>query len=278
MGVNLLEEREINQPFTMKMKGLAFLVLAIGITEAQLKFGGGSSSSSSSSGSQDTSTDTRFISTGNELIDGGILGVGAGLLGGAVLGGALNGGNNNNYNSNYNNPCGRRKRQADGDDTNTRLFGLFGNNNPGCNCGRRRRRQAPGEDGVGVRFFGLENILGGGGNNCGCNCGYPQNNYPSNNYPSNTYPSNTYQQQGRCQCNYQLTFQDRYGNTHGACRRADQTGRIWCYTTGGYPGCSDARQSQRFPNNPWSYQACSSSFSGTRTEVDSSSTDINFGR
>merc|ERR1711992_152930 len=266
MGVSLLEEREINQPFTMKMKGLAVLVLAIGITEAQLKFGGGSSSSSSSSGSQDTSTDTRFISTGNELIDGGILGVGAGLLGGAVLGGALNGGNNN-FNSNFNspsNPCGRRKRQADGEDTNTRLFGLFGGNN-GCNCGRRRRRrQAPGEDGVGVRFFGLENILGGGGNNCGCNCGYPQNNYPSNNYPSNTYPSNTYpsnnyQQQGRCQCNYQLTFQDRYGNTHGACRRADQTGRTWCYTTGGYPGCSDARQSQRFPNNPWSYQACSSS-------------------
>merc|ERR1711913_122186 len=137
MGVSLLEEREINQPFTMKMKGLAVLVLAIGITEAQLKFGGGSSSSSSSSGSQDTSTDTRFISSGNELIDGGILGV-------AVLSGALNGGGNNNYNSNYNNPCGRRKRQADGEDTNTRLFGLFGGNN-GCNCGRRRRRrQAPG--------------------------------------------------------------------------------------------------------------------------------------
>merc|ERR1712038_545329 len=254
MGVSLLEEREINQPSTMKMKGLAVLVLAIGITEAQLKFGGGSSSSSSSSGSQDPSTDTRFISSGNELIDGGILGVGAGLLGGAVLSGALNGGGNNNYNSNYNNPCGRRKRQADGEDTNTRLFGLFGGNN-GCNCGRRRRRrQAPGEDEVGVRFFGLENILGGGGNNCGCNCGYPQNNYPSNNNPSNNY-----QQQGRCECNYQLTFQDKYGRTHGACRQADQTGRTWCYTTGGYPGCSDARQSQRFPNNPWSYQACSSS-------------------
>merc|ERR1711994_160134 len=207
MGVSLLEEREINQPFTVKMKGLAVLVLAIGITEAQLKFGGGSSSSSSSSGSQDTSTDTRFISTGNELIDGGILGVGAGLLGGAVLGGALNGGNNNNYNSNYNNPCGRRKRQADGEDTNTRLFGLFGGNN-GCNCGRRRKRQAPGEDEVGVRFFGLENLLGGG-SNCGCNCGYnqgyPSNSYPSNSYPSNNYPSNsTCQQQSRCQCNNQL--------------------------------------------------------------------------
>merc|ERR1712241_821641 len=119
MGVNLLEETEINQPSTMKMKGLAVLLLAVGITEAQLKFGGssssshGGSSSSSSSGSQDTSTDTRFfgLTTGNEAVDGGILGVGAGLVGGALLSGALNGGSNNNFNSNYN-PCGRRKRQA----------------------------------------------------------------------------------------------------------------------------------------------------------------------
>merc|ERR1712061_309073 len=254
------------------MKGLA--VLAIGITEAQLKFGGSSSSSnsgsssssSSSSGSQDTSTDTRFfgLTSGNEAIDGGIVGVGAGLPGGAHLSGALNGGgNNNNYNSNYNNPCGRRKRQADGDDTNTRLFGLLGGNNNGCNCGRRRRRrQAPGEDGVGVRFFGLENLLGGGGgNNCGCNCGYNQGyNQGGYNqgYNQGGYNQGGYnQQQTRCQCNYQLTFQDKYGRTHGACKAADQTGRTWCYTTGGYPGCSDARQSQRFPNNPWSYQACS---------------------
>ena len=86
------------------MRSLPILFLAFGVGQPQLKFGGSSSSSSSnspssSSGSQ-PSTDTRFISTGNELIDGGILGVGAGLLGGAVLGGALNGGNNN--------PCGRR--------------------------------------------------------------------------------------------------------------------------------------------------------------------------
>merc|ERR1712061_833581 len=289
MGQFVGRNRHRNQPITINMKGLALLVLGIGIAQAQLKFGGGSSSSSnsgsnsassssSSSGNQDPSTDTRFISTGNELIDGGILGVGAGILGGAVLGGALNGGNNN-YNGNYNNPCGRRKRQADGDDSNTRIFGLFGGNN-GCNCGRRRRRQAPGEDGVGVRFFGLENLLGGGGgSNCGCNCGYNSgynsgynqgsnsgfnsgyNQYPQN---SNSYPSNSFQQQGQCQCNNALTFQDKYGRTHGACITADNSGRKWCYTTGGYPGCSDASPSKRFPNNPWSYQACSSSssFSG----------------
>merc|ERR1711974_567011 len=158
------------------MKGLAVvLVLGIGITQAQLKFGGDSSSSSSNSGSSSSSssgssssgsepsTDTRFISTGNELIDGGILGVGAGILGGAVLSGALgSNGGGSNFNSNYNSPCGRRLRQAEGDGTNTRLFGLLGGNN-GCNCGRRKRRQAPGEDEVGVRFFGLENLLGGGG-------------------------------------------------------------------------------------------------------------------
>merc|ERR1712020_16682 len=169
--------RHHSQPNTRNMKGLAVLVLGIGIAQAQLKFGGGSSSSSnsgssSSSGNQDPSTDTRFISTGNELIDGGILGVGAGILGGAVLSGALgNNGGGSNFNSNYNSPCGRRRRQAEGDGTNTRLFGLLGGNN-GCNYGRRKRRQAPGEDEVGVRFFGLENLLGGGGSNCGCNCGY----------------------------------------------------------------------------------------------------------
>merc|ERR1711892_312470 len=215
---------------------------------AQLKFGG-SSASSGSSGSANTNTkqsqtDTRFFSTGNQAIDGGILGIGAGLLGGAVLSGALNGGNNG---------CGRRRRQADG--TNTKFLGaLLGGGSSGCNCGRKRR-QAPGEDQPGTRFFGLENLLGGGNSNC-CNCGY-NNNYPSNsnnnNYPSNNYPSNS----NSCQCNYNLTFQDQYGNTNGACKRADETGRTWCYTTG--YGCSDARKSQRYPNNPWSYQACGGS-------------------
>merc|ERR1711936_859233 len=213
---------------------------------AQLKFGGSSSSSSSGSNSatntKQTETDTRFF-TGDEAIDGGILGLGAGLLGGAVLGGALNGGGNG---------CGRRRRQA------------------------------------GVRFFGLETLLGGGNNNC-CNCGgngynsgynngynngnnngfnngYNNgNNNGYNNGNNNGYNNgnsnvgggfNSGVSSARCQCNYNLTFQDKYGQTHGACKRGDETGRRWCYTTG--YGCSDARQSQRFPSNPWSYQACGS--------------------
>merc|ERR1711936_1325689 len=255
---------------------------------AQLKFGGSSSSSNSESNSatntKQSGTDTRFF-TGDEAIDGGILGLGAGLLGGAVLGGALNGGGNG---------CGRRRRQAD--DTNTKFLGaLLGGGSGGCNCGRKRR-QAPGEDQVGVRFFGLETLLGGGNNNC-CNCGgsgynngnnngynngnnngYNHGNNNGYNNGNNNGYNNGYNNgnhngynngnsnvgggfnsgvsSSRCQCNYNLTFQDKYGQTHGACKRGDETGRRWCYTTG--YGCSDARQSQRFPSNPWSYQACGS--------------------
>merc|ERR1711872_640986 len=202
------------------MKGL-FVATTIAsvlcVTNSQLKFGGSSSSSSSSSGSSPsnkntnsgTNTDTRFLSTGSELIDGGVLGLGAGLLGGAVLSGALNGGNNQGYN----NPCGRRRRQAD-DGTNTKFFSFGGSS--GCNCG--------------------------------CNCGY--NNYPHNNYPQNNYPQNNYPSSSN---NDNLTFRDKYGNIHGACKKADQSGRTWCYT---YGGCPDSQPSQRFPNNPWSYQAC----------------------
>merc|ERR1711911_153619 len=109
------------------------------LTQSQLSFGKGSSGSSSSSSSSSTSnrngntkpdTDQRIISTGDSFVDGGILGVGAGLLGGAVLSGALNGGNSNNHN-----PCGRRKRQADDGKTDTRFLGalLGGGNSGGCN-------------------------------------------------------------------------------------------------------------------------------------------------
>merc|ERR1719336_885281 len=40
--------------------------------------------------------------------------------------------------------------------------------------------------------------------------------------------------------------------------RADESGRTWCYTTGwGNSACGDLQSSRRFPNNPWSYRACS---------------------
>merc|ERR1712013_699352 len=231
------------------MMGKIIFVFIISSCTAQLKFGGSAGSSgNTNTGTKQPEVDTKFF-TGNEAVDGGIVGLGAGLLGGAVLGSVLGGGNNG---------CGRRKRQADG--TNTKfLSALLGGGSGGCNCGRRRR-QAPGEDQPGARFFGLGTLLGGGSNNC-CNCndnnggsGYNSggSGYTSggSGYNSGGSVSNS----ARCECDYRLVFQDKYGATHGACKRGDETGRRWCYTTG--YGCQDARQSQRFPNNPWSYIAC----------------------
>merc|ERR1712012_704966 len=210
---------------TMNKFVVSFLVCAASVTQAQLKFGGGGSSSSSSGSSSSNKqavdnkdVDTRFISTGSELIDGGILGVGAGLLGGAVLSGAFNQPTNNN-------PCGRRRRrQADGKDGgDTRFFLPNLGGGGGCNCGRRKRRQAPHEDDAGTRFFGLENLLGGG-SNCGCNCGGQSGGYNNggynNGYNNGGYNNGGYNNNGgfnqpqvQCQCNNQLTFRDKYGNT-----------------------------------------------------------------
>merc|ERR1712243_198650 len=146
------------------METLCILALLCTYTMAQLKFGN-SASSVGNKNTKQKEVDTKFF-TGNEAIDGGIVGLGAGLLGGAVLGSVLGGGNNG---------CGRRRRQAG--DTNTKFLGaLLGGGSGGCNCGRRRR-QAPGEDQPGTRFFGL---LGGGNNNC-CNCPPQYNNNGYNN-------------------------------------------------------------------------------------------------
>merc|ERR1712098_973964 len=155
------------------MKTLCIVSILSSSTLAQLKFGN-SGNSDDKIDTKKKDVDTKFF-TGNEALDGGIVGLGAGLLGGAVLGGVLGGGNNNG--------CGRRIRQADG--TNTKFLGALLGGSGGCNCGRRRR-QAPGEDQPGTRFFGLENLLGGG-NNC-CNCGY----------------NSGYNNVNTCQCRYDL--------------------------------------------------------------------------
>merc|ERR1712107_82364 len=161
-------------------------------------------------------TNTKLF-TGNQALDSGTLWFGLGL-GAAALGGALL----NNANSN---PCGKRKRSAQNKDS---------------------------------RFF-----LGGGGSNCNYNT-YPSNNYttyPSNNYntyPSNnynTYPSNNYNTGSGCRCT-SLSWTDHYGNVNGNCRSSDHGKGSWCYTTGWSSGCSGLHSSSRYPNNPWSYQAC----------------------
>merc|ERR1711971_315706 len=194
--------------------------------------------------------------TGNQALDSGLVGIGLGALGATVLapavGNALNGGNNNGFNNNgFNNgnfnACGkRRKRQVDGQSR------FFLPNGGGCTCGKRKKRQAQ------SRIF-----FGGNNNDCGSCCynsGYSSgfNNGNSNNYNQGSYNQGNYNQgsfsSGGCQCDYSLTFQDQSWNTQGACRRTDNTGRTWCYTTGwNNNGCGDLQTSQRFPNNPWSY-------------------------
>jgi len=210
-----------------------------------------------------SNTDTKFfgtgITTGNEGADGGILGAGAGFL----LGTALANANNNN------NPCGRRKKrqinvpnQANGNDPNKKFFGgLFGggSSNNGCNCGRRKR-QAPGEQDINNKFFGLESLLGFGNNNnnnCGCNCGFSNNNngFNSNNNNNNFNSFNT----RRCECDNSKYFTSN-GQVHGACQSSDGGG-LWCYTRfRANDGCNDLQRSSRFRDNPWSYQACGGNF------------------
>merc|ERR1712172_269696 len=59
-----------------------------------------------------------------------------------------------------------------------------------------------------------------------------------------------------CQCS-PLTFQDQYGTVQGNCRAADSTGARWCDIDNALASsCQDKRFSARFPNNPWSYEAC----------------------
>merc|ERR1711915_202721 len=169
-----------------------------------------------------TNTNTKLF-TGNQALDSGTLGFGLGV-GAAVLGSSLMGG--------------------------------AANSNP---CGKRRRRSA--QNSKDTRFF-----LGGGGTNCNYNT-YPTNNYntyPTNNY--NTYPSNNYNtgcnscnnnynSGGECRCT-SLSWTDHYGNVNGNCRSHDSGKGRWCYTTGWNSGCRDLHSSSRYPNNPWSYQAC----------------------
>merc|ERR1712165_556056 len=253
------------------------MLVSIGsLASGQTNFGSSVSSSGSTSSSQEfplgsLDTDTRFF-TGNDALNGGLVGAGLGALGATILGpavgGALNNGNFNNGNS-----CGkRRKRQAE--DGETRFF-LPGGGSCTCNTGRRRRQAVERKDGGDKRFF-----FGGGANHCGSCCynngqyngynnGYNNGQYNNgqynNGYNNGQYNNGQYNNGfssgftngGGCRCDNRLTFRDQYGNTHGACQRTDNTGRSWCYTTGwGNSGCGDLQTSKRFPNNPWSYTAC----------------------
>merc|ERR1712054_251100 len=199
----------------------------------QLQFNGGVSSSSNRNSNSANRNKNRPTSgdvdekfflggdspslTGNQALDGGIVGLGLGALGAAVLGPTIQGALNGAQQSQGFNSCGRRKRQAN--------FG--GSTSPGG-------AGAGGQDLDGEERFFLPTSQG-----------FNQNQGFNN------------QNNRRCQCDYSLTFRDQNGNTHGACQRRDNTGRTWCYTTGWSNNCGDLQTSKRYPNNPWSYTACS---------------------
>merc|ERR1711953_254377 len=171
---------------------------------------------------QDSSkTNTRLFS-GNQALDSGAVGFGLGV-GAAVLGLSLLNNQNNN------NPCGKGRRRRNAQDTR---FFLGSNNN--CNYPSSNTQYHP------------SNNYGSSSNTY-----YPSNNYVSS---SNSYPSNNYG--SSCQCT-QLSFTDHQGNVNGKCQSYDSGKGAWCYTTGWNNGCTDLHRSQKFPNNPWSYQACS---------------------
>merc|ERR1712066_43642 len=58
-----------------------------------------------------------------------------------------------------------------------------------------------------------------------------------------------------CQCS-SLTFRDSAGTEQGNCKTVDGTGAQWCYVDSTLSTCQDLVPSERFPHNPWSYQAC----------------------
>merc|ERR1711922_126065 len=258
------------------------LVTLVAPILSQLQFNGGVSSSSNSNGNSSNRNTNRPTSgdvdekfflggdtpslTGNQAVDGGIVGLGLGALGAAVLGPTIQGALNGAQQSQGFNSCGRRKRQANfGGSTSPGGAGAGGQDldgeerfflptGQGCSCNSgRRRRQAPGEDEPGTRFFGG---LFGGTPHCG-SCCYNSQPFNNNGFNSN-FQNQGFNNQGGfnsqgfnqnqgfnnqnnrgCQCDYSLTFRDQNGNTHGACQRRDNTGRTWCYTTGSSNNCGD---------------------------------------
>merc|ERR1711953_430608 len=65
-----------------------------------------------------------------------------------------------------------------------------------------------------------------------------------------------------CQCS-SITFLDSAGVEQGNCKTVDGTGAQWCYVDSTASTCQYLVPSQRFPHNPWSYEACATPAIGT---------------
>merc|ERR1712233_30553 len=168
MGAHSQNQKRFRRSWNMRPH-LFLLPLASLVSPllCQLKFSGGVSSSSSNSNSNSpnrntnnrpTDVDEKFFLggdppslTGNQALDGGIVGLGLGALGAAVLGPTIQGALNGGQQQSQGYSCGRRKRQANFGGSQTsggqdidgeeRFFLPTGQ---GCTCNGRRRRQAPG--------------------------------------------------------------------------------------------------------------------------------------
>merc|ERR1711922_56814 len=174
----------------------------------QLQFNGGVSSSSNSNGNSANRNTNRPTSGDVDekfFLGGGIVGLGLGALGAAVLGPTIQGALNGAQQSQGFNSCGRRKRQANfGGSTSPGGAGAGGQDldgeerfflptGQGCTCNSgRRRRQAPGEDEPGTRFFGG---LFGGTPHCG-SCCYNSQPFNNNGFNSNFQNQGGFNNQG----------------------------------------------------------------------------------
>merc|ERR1712115_570385 len=65
-----------------------------------------------------------------------------------------------------------------------------------------------------------------------------------------------------CQCS-SITFLDSAGVEQGNCKTVDGTGAQWCYVDSSASTCQDLVPSERFPHNPWSYEACATPAAGS---------------
>merc|ERR1711988_847419 len=194
---------------------------------------------------QDSSnTNTRLFS-GNQALDSGTLGFGLGV-GAAVLGSSL-------INNHNNNPCGKRRRRSAQNKDSRIFFGGGSNcNYPSNNYGSSSNTYHPSNNyGSSSNTYHPSNNHGSSSSNQYVSSSNSHQSYPSNSISS--YPSSNY---NSCQCT-QLSFTDHHGNVNGKCQSYDSGKGSWCYTTGWDSGCTDLHRSQKFPNNPWSYQACS---------------------
>merc|ERR1712156_626011 len=191
-----------------------------------------------------TNTNTRLFS-GNQALDSGTLGFGLGV-GAAVLGSTL-------INNHNNNPCGKRRRRSAQNKDSRIFFGGGSNcNYPSNNYGSSSNTYHPSNNyGSSSSSYHPSNNYGSSSSNQFVSSSNSHQSYPSNSISS--YPSSNY---NSCQCT-QLSFTDHHGNVNGKCQSYDSGKGSWCYTTGWDSGCTDLHRSQKFPNNPWSYQACS---------------------